>query len=170
MTTTARTVTARPAVVRAGEGRGLALLDSRYTVLAGAEETGGRAAFIECVAPPSGTGNPPMHIHADEDEAFFMLDGELELHLPGHGIVERVGPGDFAIVPRGAEHTFRVSSETPARWLVVTTGRDFERFVRAVGQPMDRPGLPEPAPMPPPEVLAAVAAEHGVVVTGPPVG
>lgn len=71
------------------------------------------------------------------------------------------GPGDLTIVPQGVEHTFRVASRGPARRLVVTTGGDFERFVRTVGEPVDRPGLPQPAPLPPPEALAAVAAEHG---------
>lgn len=167
MTTTAHT--APPAVVHTGGGESFAMLDSRYTVLAGAAHTGGRAAFVECLAPPTGTGNPPMHLHLDEDEAFLVLEGALEVHLPAQGTVEHMGPGDFAILPRGVEHTFRVASEIPARWLVVTTSADFERFVRAVGTPMDRPGLPDPAPLPPPAALAATAAEFGVVVTGPPV-
>jgi mannose-6-phosphate isomerase-like protein (cupin superfamily) len=168
MTTTAHT-TATPLVVRAGEGEAFAMLDSRYALLAGAAHTSGRAAFFECTVPATGTGNPPMHVHAADDEAFLVLEGALEVHLPDHGAPERLGPGDFAIVPCGVRHAFRVASDTPARFLVVATAPDFERFVRAVGVPMDAPGLPEPAPLPPPEVLAAVAAEHGITVTGPPV-
>jgi quercetin dioxygenase-like cupin family protein len=166
--TTATAPTATPAVVRAGEGEPYALLDSRYAVLAGAAHTGGRGAVIECTVPPTGAGDPPMHVHADDDEAFYVLEGALEVHLPGTGAVERLAPGDFAIVPRGVRHTFRVVSPAPARFLAITTAPDFERFVRAVGLPMDGPGLPDPAPAPPPEVLAAVAARHGITVTGPP--
>jgi hypothetical protein len=68
-------------------------------------------------------------------------------------------------------HTYRVESLAGARWLLITTGGDFERFVRAVSRPAERPGLPEPQGPPTPEqadALAAAAREQRIEFVGPP--
>ncbi len=47
-------------------------------------------------------GDYVWHAHADEDEMFLVVDGELELQLRDR--VVTLGPGEFFIVPRGVEH------------------------------------------------------------------
>ncbi len=42
------------------------------------------------------------HHHENEDELFFVIDGQLEIHLRDQ--VVELGPGEFFIVPRGVEH------------------------------------------------------------------
>jgi mannose-6-phosphate isomerase-like protein (cupin superfamily) len=44
----------------------------------------------------------PWHIHAGEDELFYVLEGQLEIHEPGEMLT--LGPGEFYIVPRGRKH------------------------------------------------------------------
>lgn len=44
----------------------------------------------------------PWHSHADEDELFWVLDGEMDLEFRDH--VVHLGPGELCVVPRGVEH------------------------------------------------------------------
>ncbi|HVN77293.1 MAG TPA: cupin domain-containing protein [Thermoanaerobaculaceae bacterium] len=44
----------------------------------------------------------PWHTHHAEDEMFWVLEGELEIHE--RGTVVTLHPGEFSIVPRGVEH------------------------------------------------------------------
>jgi len=61
----------------------------------------------------------PLHVHADEDELFYVLEGELTLYAQGG---ERTaGPGSFVHLPRGIAHGFANRSGRPARMLVVAT-------------------------------------------------
>jgi hypothetical protein len=68
---------------------------------------------------------------------------------------------------------YRVESPEGARWLVITTRGDFERFVRQFSRPAARPELPDPQGPPTPErvdALAAAARQHGIELVGPPLG
>ena len=132
----------------------LDFLGSRARILCDAAQTGGRLGVVDMVEVPAGH-MPPLHVHRDEDEAFYVVAGEVTLHLPGREI--RVGPGDLAVAPRGVPHAYRVGPE-PARWLVMSTPAGFERFVAAVAECEDfDPGR-----------LAAIAAEHSIEILGPP--
>src|ERR1700733_162252 len=62
---------------RAGEGTALDVLGCPYPIKAASAETGHRFCCIECAVPP-GSGVPP-HTHAHEDEAFYVLSGEIVL-------------------------------------------------------------------------------------------
>jgi len=75
------------------------------------------------------------------------------------------------LAPKGVPHTYRVESREGARWLVITTRGDFERFVHALSRPAERPELPTSQGPPTPEqadALAAAAREHGIELVGPP--
>jgi mannose-6-phosphate isomerase-like protein (cupin superfamily) len=67
---------------------------------------------------PPGYG-VPLHVHADEDELFYILDGEITLDAVDGSTTVR--PGSFVHLPRGVAHGFRNVSDIPARMLVVTT-------------------------------------------------
>jgi hypothetical protein len=85
----------------------------------------------------------------------------------------RIGAGETLLAPKGVPHTYRVQSPAGARWLVVTRRGDFERFVRALSRPAERPELPTLHGPPTPEeadALAAAAREHGIELVGPPLG
>jgi quercetin dioxygenase-like cupin family protein len=113
--------------------------------------------------PPGGM--PPLHVHADEDEGFYVLAGEVTVWV---GDAERVvlRPGDFALAPRGIPHTYKTTSDGPAVTLLTANG--FADFVRAVGVPAERPELPALDGPPDVERMARIAAEHRITLLGPP--
>ena len=75
-------------------------------VKATAGETSGAFSLIETVNPPD--GGPPLHVHRDVDEAFYVLEGQYEF-VCGHERIE-AGPGDFVLLPRGVPHRYRTGS------------------------------------------------------------
>ena len=81
-------------------------------------ETGGAYSLTEHLV--TAASNPPMHVQIDEDEAFYVLDGEVEFEVDGQVVLAT--PGTFAFVARGAAHTFRVLTDT-ARMLVICSGK-----------------------------------------------
>jgi quercetin dioxygenase-like cupin family protein len=112
--------------------------------------------------------SPPLHVHRNEDEVFHLLEGELRIRLGDQDL--RASAGETLIAPKGLPHTYRIESET-ARWLTVTTGEDFERFVRTFGRVAERDGLPDPSGPPTPEQaqeMAAACLRHGNELVGPP--
>ncbi len=132
----------------------LEFLGSRARILVDGEDTDARLGLVDMIEIPAGH-MPPLHVHHAEDEAFYVLEGEVTLYLPGRQ-VECV-PGDFVLAPRGIPHAYRVG-ERSARWLVISSPAGFERFVAAVA------ALDEVDPA----TLAAVAAEHQIEILGPP--
>lgn len=143
------------------------------TVKASNADTGGAYCLMEHVLTPA--SNPPMHIQTDEEEAFYVIDGqiefEIEFEVEGQLVLARAGT--FALVPRGAAHTFRVLTDT-ARTLVISStaahgqapSGGLERFFQSVGQPAPDHTLPVPT-APDPIALTAAAAEHGIVILPP---
>jgi mannose-6-phosphate isomerase-like protein (cupin superfamily) len=83
--------------VASGAGKTLWVLGDLYEFKATAEDTGGRFALWETTTPPGNPG-PPPHIHHNEDEVFYLLEGELELMVEGRASV--VGAGTFVDIPK----------------------------------------------------------------------
>lgn len=92
---------------------------------------------------PRGFG-PPLHSHANEDEFFIVLSGEVRLQH-GDEAVDGV-PGSLAYTPRGVAHSFRVDSEE-TRLLLLFGPAGVEAFFREVGTPARWVG-PPPADTP----------------------
>jgi quercetin dioxygenase-like cupin family protein len=125
-------------------------------------------SVLESLAPHG--ESPPLHVHRNEDETFHVLEGELRMRAGGADVV--VGAGETLLAPKGEAHTYRVESPEGARWLVITTRGDFERFVRSFSREAERPEPPDPQGPPTPEqaeALAAAASEHGIDLIGPPI-
>jgi len=113
--------------------------------------------------------SPPLHFHRTEDEVLQVLEGELRVKV--EDVEQRLGAGDVLLIPKGVSHTYRVESAQGARCVTITARGDFERFVRAVSRPAERPELPVPAGPPSAEAIQALrdaAAKHGIELVGPP--
>jgi quercetin dioxygenase-like cupin family protein len=63
----------------------------------------------------------PLHVHHDEDESFYILQGEVRMQIDNE--VRRLAPGDALTVSGGTPHSFRIVSPE-ARFLSMTTGDD----------------------------------------------
>jgi mannose-6-phosphate isomerase-like protein (cupin superfamily) len=147
------------------EGKAIWFLDTLMTVKAGAEATRNGFTLIECVLPPGFA--PPPHVHHGEEEAFYILEGQLAVTCGGR--TWQVGPGSFVFLPRGITHTFRVEGSEVARALQITAPAGFERFAEEVGEPARAPTVPPPA-SPDLEKLMAAAAKHNIQIEAPPLG
>ena len=106
---------------------------------------------------------PPLHRHQEDDEAFYVLDGELTFYL-GDGEPIRAAAGSFVHIPGGTVHAFRVDSDT-ARYLIITTPQH-ERFYRAIAEPAQTRIIPPETPMDMASIGAACEA-YGVEGVGP---
>jgi quercetin dioxygenase-like cupin family protein len=100
---------------------------------------GGAMSIVELVGPPGDM--PPLHLHHTDDEAWYVLEGEMSFYVRGEQPI-LLAPGGLALGPRGEPHTYRVESSGPARWLAICTPGDFEPFVVAASHPAERAELP----------------------------
>lgn len=159
--------TNRELIVRGDERRGYWFLNDYVQMLATGADTEGRYTFFEVLGPPG--DEPPLHVHHDDDEAFLVLDGELEVWVGDTHTTLR--PGDYALLPKQVPHIYRVVSQEPARWLVLLAPAGFDDFLLAVARPAEEARIPDVAPPPTPEDaerLATLAAESGMDLLGPP--
>lgn len=155
-------MTMSPVMVARNEGASFHFLNTLHTAKIAGEQTNGTLTAVEFLAPKN--FGPPLHRHDDEDELFYILDGELWLSC---GDAEAVhGEGAVVWLPRGLPHTFQVRSQT-ARVLCVSTPSGYERFVATLGEPTESRSLPEPAEIDPGHV-AEVCRQFGIHVLGPP--
>ena len=153
-----------PYALGSEDGEALWFFGTLATFKATAKQTGGRFALVEQLA--SGGLATPLHVQPEDDEAFYILEGEVTFYLE-EGLPIPASAGSFVHVPRGVPHAYRVNSET-ARMLVLTTPRH-ERFFRAAGEPARARTLPSEGP-PDIEKAEAAAQEFGVDILGPPPG
>jgi quercetin dioxygenase-like cupin family protein len=134
------------------EGERYWFLGTLMTVKAGGAQTGGVLTLIEQLAPAGFA--PPPHVHQTDDEAFYILDGELRVTCGDQSW--NGPPGSFVFLPKGVPHTLVVVGDRPARLLQITAPAQFERFVAAVGEPAPAPTLPPPAEPDMPRLRAAM--------------
>ncbi len=151
---------------RIASGEGLANVwwkTGRMTVKAGGAETGHAFAQIE-IDGPRGDATP-RHVHHNEDETFYVLQGEVTIFVGD----ERVDlqPGDFCFAPRGIPHASVVSSER-ARYLTTLSPAGLEQLFVELGVPVRGDQPPADAVMPPPDEVGRIFAGYGCDIVGPP--
>ena len=106
-------------------GERLVFGDVTIMVRASAETTGGAFALFEEVPPLVDT---PLHVHENEDEYFYVLDGEHVFEVGEKEV--RAGPGHLVVAPRGVPHAQRRVVPGEGRLLVLTAPAGFEGFFR----------------------------------------
>ena len=119
------------------------------------QTTNGAFGLVEQLVPPGFTS--PYHTHHLEDEAFYVLEGEMAFVCGGQWTPAKAGT--FVFGPRNIPHGFKVVGDAPARLLLLCAPGGFEQFV------VD---MSEPAPAPPDMAkLMAVAAKYQIDIHGP---
>ncbi len=113
-----------------------------WTMLADAEDTGGRWSMMEQVMP-MGAG-PPPHKHVWSDETFYILDGTMTFLVNDE--IRTAGKGAFVMIARNTRHAFRVDSDT-ARILNGYTPASMEAMIAELGKRTDQRTLPPPGPV-----------------------
>ena len=154
---------ARPFVVAPEGGERIWFLQNTMTIKASAATTGGELAVVESLIAP-GFG-PPLHVHHDDHEAFYLLAGSLDIVCGGER--HHADAGAFAFLPRGIAHAFRAISDQPARLLTIGVPGGVEGLFRDGGRPAEHPGLP-PRAAPDMSALKRVALRHNNEIVGPP--
>ena len=110
------------------------------TFKASGEDTGGAYSLTDSMVPPQ--GDPPPRIHHREDEAFRVLEGELEVLVGDNKF--KVGAGSFVHLPKGVLHSYQNVGTGPARLLTLMVPAGLERFVEEVGNPGTELSSPRP--------------------------
>jgi quercetin dioxygenase-like cupin family protein len=146
-----------------GEGERLWFLNGLMTVKAGGPDTRNAFTLIEAECP-AGSG-PLPHIHHDEEEAFYLLEGELSIACGEQTWTAM--PGAFALLPRGIPHSFRASDAGNARMLQISSPAQFERFAAEMGEPAKTETIP-PSSDVDVDKLKRVALRYGIETLAPP--
>jgi len=119
------------------------------------QTTNGAFGLVENLMPPGFAS--PYHTHHLEDEAFYVLEGEMAFVIAGKWTI--AGPGTYLFGPRDMPHGFKVVGDAPARLLLLCSPGGFEQFVVEMSGP---------APAPPDMTkLLAVAAKYSIDILGP---
>jgi quercetin dioxygenase-like cupin family protein len=150
---------------RLASGEGLADVwwkSGRATIKAGPDETGN--AFSQLVMDEPRGSATQLHVHHNEDETFYILDGQVTMF--GDERIDLVA-GDYFFVPRGVIHAYLVRSER-ARMLVTISPSGTEQLFVSLGVPVTGSEPPAEAVMPPMPELVRLFASYGTEILGPP--
>ena len=101
-----------------------------YRYLATGEDTDGEYFLVEATVPPG--GGPPSHIQTREEEAFYILEGEVTFYGEDGEIV--AGPGTYLNIPKGAKHRFRNHSDQMARMIFFFAPAGIEKLLDEFAQ------------------------------------
>jgi quercetin dioxygenase-like cupin family protein len=146
----------QPFALGPGEGRVIDLGDFGVTVKASEKETAGVVSVLENEEPP-GFG-PPIHVHHDCAEAFYVLAGDYIMNLDGREVV--CPAGSFIFIPQGVRHGFRVG-DVPSRKLNFYFPASMVGYFDDLAEALQRDGVSE-------SELADIAAVHQMEIVGPP--
>jgi len=162
--------------LKEGEGEARWWAGGLVTTKVTGKETGGLYSIVEVLEPHGAAA--PLHVHHKEDEAFYILEGEVTFYVGEE--TYKAGPGSFVFGPKDVPHTYIVDSG-PAKLLFVLSPAGFEGFIEAISEPAKTrtlPPQPEAAPdeAAPQEAgiedfdFAALEARYGCEILGPPPG
>ena len=142
-----------------GEGKTIEVPGHPITYKAMKEDTDGAYSLLEVTVMGDG---PPQHIHKAEEEAFYVLEGEVNIQIGDQTI--RGMAGSFGLIPRGTVHTFWNAGSTPAKLLVIISPPGFEQFfIEVVGEEeIDTATFVERG--------MAAAQKYNLEIVGPPLG
>ena len=154
---------AAPVAVGAGEGEARWWFGALAVIKATAAETGGAMSIIEVTEPPG--AEAPLHVHRREDEAFWILKGDVTLYV-GDTTIE-AHAGDYAFGPRGVPHRYTVGA-AGCRMLFICLPGGFDELVVAMSEPAGSRTLPPPDADAEPDMerMMAAAEAHGCEVLG----
>lgn len=152
----------KPVVISKEEGEARWWLGGLAVFKATADNTNGQMTIIEVTEPPGAAA--PLHVHHREDEAFWILEGNVTFEV-GNNIIE-ARTGDYVFGPREIPHRYTVGA-AGCRMLFILTPSGFENMVMALSEPAASRTLPPPSDEEPDfERLCAIAESYGMEILG----
>lgn len=149
------------------EGTAIWSFGALMNIKATGEDTGGAFALVDQLADP--WVESPYHVHHNEDELFYVLEGEIDCISGENGEDHRrAGPGETVFLPRDIPHGFRVQGDEPCRMLILVAPAGVEGLWLEAGEPAPELTTP-PQPDEPPdlEALAPLFEQYGLEALGP---
>ncbi len=152
----------KPITIASDEGEARWWFAALAVIKATAADTGGQMCIVEVTEAPG--AEAPLHVHHREDEAFWILEGDVTLQI-GDQIIE-AHTGDYAFGPRDIPHRYTVGA-AGCRMLFICTPGGFEGLVRDMSEAAASRTLPPPSEQEPDwERVAAVAKAYGCELLG----
>lgn len=127
-----------------------------FTVKVTAGDTGGGCLAIE--QSNAYRGGPPRHVHASQDEWFYVVEGSYAVEVGGS--LHRLGPGDSILAPRSIPHGWALLGPGAGRMVIVFTPAGAMEAFFDEASAMDGMGSPER--------MSSLFAAHGMRIVGPP--
>ncbi|MDQ3680715.1 MAG: cupin domain-containing protein [Actinomycetota bacterium] len=158
------------AVVVRGPDQGQATwaMGSLFERLVSGEETGG-LFDLSLVTQPPGIA-PPLHVHAHEAEAFYVLEGTM-VYQAGEDL-HHLAAASFIYLPQGVPHAFRITGTTPVRFLGFVAPAGLMGLYDEVGMPARERRLPGSDGRSIEEEIPRwneIGPRYGLQVVGPPI-
>ena len=146
-------------IVKANEGKILDPLPGEEVVL---KLTGENTenTFDFWIVTNSHMSGPPLHIHPNAAELFYMLEGTLQMQA-GDETFEATA-GDTVYIPAGVPHTFANLQETPAKAINLFCPSGLANFLEEVATEIAAAASPQDVNMP------EIAGRHDLQLIGPP--
>jgi quercetin dioxygenase-like cupin family protein len=152
----------KPVYTPADGGEALWWMGGLAVIRASAKDTGGTFSIIDVTEPPN--TEAPLHVHHNEDEGFWILEGNATFYIEGQTI--EAGPGDYLFGPRGIPHRY-TTGPAGCRMLFILTPGGMEDMVREMSEPAATRTLPPPSDEEPDyERIMEIARCHGGEILG----
>jgi quercetin dioxygenase-like cupin family protein len=159
---TSQAQASQPVSVPSAEGEARWWFQALAVIKATAADTAGQMTIVEMTEPPGAAA--PLHVHHREDEAFWILEGDVTIEV-GDTTIE-ASAGDYAFGPRDIPHRYTVGPNG-CRMLFICTPGGFENLVTEMSEPAQSRTLPPPSDAEPDWArIAAIAEANGCELLG----
>ncbi|WKA55657.1 quercetin 2,3-dioxygenase [Planococcus shixiaomingii] len=145
-----------------GEGKAYWFIGTLVEMKASAEDTNGAFSLVESLHPPGYA--TPMHLHQNEDEIFYVLEGEVTFTVGEKTIMAK--PGTFLYAPRGIAHMYKSEGTVPSKILIMLTPAGMEQFFVEASVPAEEFKLPPDTVVPDMDKVIAAAQKNGIEILG----
>jgi mannose-6-phosphate isomerase-like protein (cupin superfamily) len=147
-----------PLALARGEGRTVHVMGEEITIKIASVETGGAFTVIEGRTRP--LHGPPLHRHQDQDEWWYVVEGEYRFEVDGEEIF--AGPGATVFAPRGSRHTFQNIGTSAGHTIATFVPGGVDLFFEELEAAVPRGAVPDPVR------LLPICQKHHQELLGPP--
>jgi mannose-6-phosphate isomerase-like protein (cupin superfamily) len=155
----------RAYALSANEGEALWWMGSLVLIKASGKDTHNQFALVEVVEHEG--AEAPLHVHHNEDEGFWILEGSLTFEVGDQTI--QAEAGTFLFGPKDVPHRYTVN-KGPAWLLFILAPSGFEEFIRETSEPAPTSSLPSRPNAPPSdeemEQLMPIVQKYGMEILG----